>query len=77
MASNWLTASEIAAAALPGLPLTVLSIDRMAEAEGWRRLPGKTCVADPGRSDVIPGRGVMRMCPVSVCHHVSTIGHRL
>jgi len=45
MASNWLTASEIAAAALPGLPLTVLSIDRMAEAEDWRRLPGKTCVA--------------------------------
>src|SRR5439155_319984 len=31
-------------------------------------------VADPGFVAVTPGRGVMRIIPVSVCHHVSTIG---
>src|SRR5439155_8452444 len=39
-------------------------------------IPGYGRVADPGLSEVIPGSGVMRMWPVSVCHHVSTIGHR-
>src|SRR5919201_5909970 len=39
-------------------------------------MPGKGRVADPGFSVVIPGRGVMRIWPVSVCHQVSTIGHR-
>ena len=33
-------------------------------------------VAEPGLSFVAPGRGVMRMPPVSVCHQVSTIGQR-
>src|SRR6266540_7126280 len=33
-------------------------------------------MADPGFSGMTPGRGVMRMHPVSVCHHVSTMGHR-
>ena len=28
----------------------------------------------PGFSVVIPGSGVIRMCPVSVCHQVSMIG---
>jgi hypothetical protein len=40
------------------------------------RMPGKSRVADPGFKDVMPGRGVMRMAPVSVCHHVSTTGQR-
>jgi hypothetical protein len=32
-------------------------------------------VADPGLATVTPGSGVIRMLPVSVCHHVSTTGH--
>ena len=39
-------------------------------------MPGKGWVAEPGRVVVIPGRGVIRIIPVSVCHHVSTIGQR-
>ena len=34
-------------------------------------------VAEPGFNFVAPGSGVIRMPPVSVCHHVSTIGQRL
>ena len=30
----------------------------------------------PAWSRVIPGSGVIMIAPVSVCHHVSTIGHR-
>jgi hypothetical protein len=33
-------------------------------------------VAEPGLRGVAPGRGVMRMPPVSVCHQVSTTGQR-
>src|SRR5688500_6938781 len=33
-------------------------------------------VAEPGLSFVIPGSGVTMIIPVSVCHHVSTIGQR-
>src|SRR6266516_8195217 len=39
-------------------------------------IPGNGLVAEPGFNVVIPGNGVIRMLPVSVCHHVSTIGHR-
>ncbi len=38
--------------------------------------PKKGRVAEPGFSLVAPGRGVMRMPPVSVCHQVSTMGQR-
>src|SRR5712671_6854809 len=38
---------------------------------------GKGLVADPGFSVVMPGSGVMRIMPVSVCHQVSTTGVRL
>src|SRR5450755_5111258 len=38
-------------------------------------MPGKGVVADPGVVFVTPGRGVIMIAPVSVCHHVSTIGH--
>src|ERR1700735_5892840 len=38
--------------------------------------PGKGCVAEPGLVAVIPGRGVIMIAPVSVCHQVSTIGQR-
>src|ERR1019366_7632595 len=35
----------------------------------------KAWVAEPGFVSVIPGSGVILIAPVSVCHHVSTIGH--
>ena len=38
--------------------------------------PRERDVADPGFSAVSPGSGVIMMAPVSVCHHVSTTGHR-
>jgi hypothetical protein len=33
-------------------------------------------VAEPGFVAVRPGRGEIMIAPVSVCHHVSTIGQR-
>ncbi len=39
-------------------------------------MPGNGCVAEPGFVAVIPGSGVIMIAPVSVCHHVSTIGQR-
>src|SRR5262245_42886146 len=38
--------------------------------------PGKGSVADPGLVAIAPGMGVINIAPVSVCHQVSTIGHR-
>src|SRR5437868_9736432 len=38
--------------------------------------PGSGFVADPGFVGVAPGRGEIMMPPVSVCHHVSTMGQR-
>ena len=40
-------------------------------------MPKKGNVAVPGLVGVAPGSGVIIMAPVSVCHHVSTIGHFL
>ena len=40
-------------------------------------MPGNACVAEPGLVRVMPGSGVIMIAPVSVCHHVSTIGQRL
>ena len=39
-------------------------------------MPGNGRVADPGLVATIPGSGVIMIAPVSVCHHVSTIGQR-
>src|SRR2546430_950275 len=39
--------------------------------------PKNGSVAEPGFVAIAPGNGVIMMPPVSVCHHVSTIGHRL
>src|SRR5204862_2859868 len=39
-------------------------------------MPGKGTVAEPGLVAVTPGSGVIMMPPVSVCHHVSTMGQR-
>ena len=41
-----------------------------------RRCPGTAIVPLPGFVGVRPGSGVIMMAPVSVCHHVSTIGQR-
>ena len=38
--------------------------------------PGSAFMAAPGLVAVIPGRGLIKIPPVSVCHQVSTIGHR-
>src|ERR1700746_1534037 len=38
---------------------------------------GKGWVAERALSVVMRGRGVIRIMPVSVCHHVSTTGVRL
>ena len=39
--------------------------------------PGSGSVQLPGLVGVQPGSGLIMMPPVSVCHHVSTIGQRL
>ena len=38
-------------------------------------MPGNGRVAEPGLVVVSPGNGAIMMCPVSVCHQVSTTGH--
>ncbi|CAB4757305.1 unannotated protein [freshwater metagenome] len=40
-------------------------------------MPGSGRIADPGFVCVTPGNGEIMIAPVSVCHHVSTIGQRL
>src|SRR5919109_5606418 len=39
-------------------------------------MPGNGRVAEPGLVAIAPGMGVIIIWPVSVCHHVSTIGQR-
>src|SRR6266508_2265545 len=39
-------------------------------------MPGSGLVALPGLVGIAPGSGEIMIAPVSVCHHVSTIGHR-
>src|SRR5437660_11917888 len=39
--------------------------------------PGNGRVAEPGLAGIAPGRGVIMIMPVSVCHQVSTMGQRL
>src|SRR3954463_4380140 len=38
------------------------------------KMPGSGNVAEPGLVGVAPGSGEIMWPPVSVCHHVSTIG---
>ena len=40
------------------------------------RIPGYGIVTEPGLVMTTGGRGVIMIPPVSVCHQVSTIGHR-
>src|SRR5436305_5332254 len=39
-------------------------------------MPGSGLVALPGLVGIAPGSGEIMIAPVSVCHHVSTIGQR-
>src|SRR3954469_8703450 len=39
-------------------------------------IPGSGRVHEPGFVGVAPGNGLIMIAPVSVCHHVSTTGHR-
>src|SRR5215213_2699920 len=39
-------------------------------------MPGKGRVAEPGLVAMAPGSGAIMIIPVSVCHHVSTMGQR-
>src|SRR6185312_906565 len=39
-------------------------------------MPGSGRVHEPGLVGVAPGSGEIMIAPVSVCHHVSTIGQR-
>ena len=39
-------------------------------------IPKKGSVAEPGLVGMAPGKGEIMIPPVSVCHQVSTIGHR-
>src|SRR3712207_8961182 len=39
-------------------------------------MPGSGRPADPGLASMVPGRVVIMIAPVSVCHQVSTIGQR-
>src|SRR5437870_5835841 len=48
-----------------------------AESRSSALKPGRAFVALPGFVVVIPGSGEITIDPVSVCHHVSTIGQRL
>ena len=54
------------------------TVDRVAllRPRSRRAMPGNGCVAEPGLVVVTPGSGVIMIAPVSVCHHVSTIGQR-
>ena len=38
-------------------------------------IPGIGLEAEPGFRSVAPGKGDIKVAPVSVCHQVSTIGH--
>src|SRR5581483_3105720 len=49
---------------------TGLALSSTTSAE----IPGRGNVAEPGLSTVVPGSGEIMMAPVSVCHHVSTMG---
>src|SRR5580704_5903023 len=40
------------------------------------KIPGSGLVQEPGLVGVTPGIGVIMTAPVSVCHHVSTMGQR-
>src|SRR5882757_9312606 len=59
------------------LPPTLAGTSLPAASTTIGSTPKNGSVADPGLVGVAPGNGVIMIAPVSVCHQVSTIGHRL
>jgi len=59
-----------------GAPLPNDVAQRVSDLEARLALLEQGRVAEPGLSGVAPGSGVIKMPPVSVCHHVSEIGQR-
>src|SRR5437868_13003901 len=57
----------------PPEPLGTESPERVTTSG---KTPGSGSVADPGLVGTAPGSGEIMIIPVSVCHQVSTIGHR-
>src|SRR5512146_2540700 len=57
----------------PPEPSGTFSPDRVTTSA---TTPGKGFVPEPGFVGIEPGSGVIMIMPVSVCHHVSTIGQR-
>lgn len=43
---EWFSLSEIQSANLPDLPASARSLDRLADEQGWKHVPGKTRLAD-------------------------------
>ena len=61
-------------ASRPWTLLPLISIPSSVISTGC--IPKKGKVAEPGLVGVAPGKGEIKIPPVSVCHHVSTIGQR-
>ena len=59
----------------PVTPLPSISVP-FSGSSTTGSMPKKGKVAEPGFVGVAPGNGEIRMPPVSVCHHVSTMGQR-
>jgi len=63
--------------ALQGQQALRVALDLVAVVvEDLGREPGSGVPADPGFMSCTPGSVVIMIPPVSVCHHVSTIGQR-
>src|SRR5512145_2548028 len=69
---------------MPGQGLRITSLPPLFRGTGVPlssttsgTIPKNGSVAEPGLVGVTPGNGAIMMPPVSVCHHVSTIGQRL
>src|SRR5436190_21547460 len=58
------------------LPPTFGPTSRPFSSTTAGRIPKKGKVALPGFVGIAPGKGVIRIDPVSVCHQESTIGQR-
>src|SRR5262249_27374482 len=57
-------------------PPTLASTSSPRSSTTAASTPKKGSVALPGLVGLEPGNGVIRLGPVSVCHQVSTMGHR-
>src|SRR6187549_1942705 len=57
----------------PPEPSGTLSPERVTTSA---MMPGNGFVPEPGLVGIAPGKGLIMIAPVSVCHQVSTIGQR-